>query len=67
MGLLPGTQKDMGRRAHETDIILHGGPAGEFSTGLVYWALQRLWRWAPFSLGTLLSIMRDPFTGNSER
>jgi len=47
----------MGRRAHRMDIILHGGPAGEFSRGLVYWALRRLWRWAPFPIGALLSIM----------
>jgi hypothetical protein len=26
---------DMGRRAQGTDITLHGGPAGEFSRGLI--------------------------------
>ena len=49
------------------DIILRGGPAGEFSRGFVYRTLRRLWRRAPFSIGALLSIMASPFTGNSER
>jgi len=57
----------MGGRVQGTDIILCGGPAGEFSRGLVYRALRRLWRWTPFSIDALLSIMRDPLTGNSER
>jgi hypothetical protein len=56
-GSFLGTQKDMGRRAQGMDIILCEGPTGEFSRGLVYWALQRLWRWAPFSIEALLSIM----------
>jgi len=29
----------MGRRAQGMDIILYGGPAGEFSRGLAYQAL----------------------------
>ena len=49
------------------DITLCGGLAGEFSRGLIYRALQRLWRQAPISTGALLSIMEGPFTGNSER
>ena len=48
-------------------IILHGGPAGEFSRGLIYRTLQRLWGRAPFSIGALLNIMGGPFTRNSER
>jgi len=56
-GSFLGTRKDMGRRAQGTDIILQGGPTGEFSRGLIYWALRRLWRWAPFSIEALLSIM----------
>jgi len=39
------------------DITLCRGPTGEFSRRLVYRALQRLWREAPFSTGVLLSIM----------
>jgi hypothetical protein len=64
VGSFLGTRKDMGRRAQGTDIILCGGPAGEFSRGFVYRALQRLWRWAPFSIGALLRIMgvRSPGT-----
>jgi hypothetical protein len=61
------TRKDVGRRAQGMDSILRGGPAGEFSRGVVYRALQGLWRQAPFSIGALLSIMGSPFTGNSER
>ena len=61
------TQNDMGMRAQGTDIILHGSPTGEFSRGLIHWALRRLSRGAPFSTGALLSVMRDLFTGNSER
>jgi len=38
-GLLPGDPEGRGRRAQGTDIILHGGPAGEFNRGLVYQAL----------------------------
>jgi len=57
----------MGRRAQGMDNILHGGPAGEFSRGLVYWALRRLWRQAPFPIEALLSITGGLFTGNSER
>jgi hypothetical protein len=57
---LPGTRKDMGRRAQWMDIILQGGPALEFSRGLVYGALRR-------PIGALLSNMGEPFTGNSER
>jgi len=56
-GSFLGTQKDMGRRAQGMDIILCGGLAGEFSRGLIYQALRRLWRWAPFSIAALLSIM----------
>jgi hypothetical protein len=33
--------KYMGRRAQRTDITLHGGPAGEFSRGLVYRCLVK--------------------------
>jgi len=66
-GSFLGTWKDMGRRAQGMDIILCGGPTGEFSRGLVYRALRRLWRRAPFSIGALLNIMGRPFTGNSER
>ena len=54
----------MGRRAQWTDITLRGSPAGEFSRVIVYLELQRLWRRAPLSTGTLLSIMevRSPGT-----
>jgi hypothetical protein len=34
-------QKDMGRRAQGMDIILRGGPAGEFGMGLIYWGLEK--------------------------
>jgi len=57
----------MGRRGQGGDIILCGGPTGEFSGGLVYWALRRLWRQALFSIRALLSIMGGLFTRNSER
>ena len=40
-GLLLGIRKDIGRRAQGKDIILHGGPTGEFSRGLVYWGLVK--------------------------
>ena len=36
-----GIRKDMGRRAQVTDITLRGGPAGEFSRGLVYRGLAK--------------------------
>jgi len=49
------------------DITLYRGHAGEFSWGLVYRALRRLWRWTSFSTGALRSIMGDSFTRNSER
>jgi len=57
----------MGRRAQGTYIILRGGPGGEFSRGLVYRDLRKLWRRAHFSIRALLSFMGVPFTGNSER
>ena len=57
----------MRKRAQGPDIILHGGPTGECSRGLVYRALWRLRRRAPFSIRALLSNMGSPFTGNSER
>jgi len=60
-----GSRKDI-RTTQGPDIILHGGTAGEFSRGLVYRALGRLWRRAPSSIGALLTIMGGPFTGNSE-
>ena len=47
----------MGRRVQGTDIILRRGPAEEFSMGLVYRALRRLWRRSPFYIGSLLNIM----------
>jgi len=65
-GSFAGIQKDMERRVQWMDITLHGAPIGEFSRGLVYRALQRLWRQAPFSTVALLSIMGDLFTENSE-
>jgi len=39
--LFLGIQKDMGKRAQETNITLCGGPAGEFSRGLVYRGLAK--------------------------
>jgi len=36
-----GIRKDRGRRAQWTDIILRGGPAGEFSRELVYRGLVK--------------------------
>jgi hypothetical protein len=66
-GSFLGTRKDMGRGAQGTGIILHGVPLGNLVGGIVYRALRRLWRRAPFSIGALLSIMGGPFTGNSER
>jgi len=56
-GSFPGIWKDTGRRAQWMDITLCRGPTEEFSRRLVYRALQRLWREAPFSTGVLLSIM----------
>jgi hypothetical protein len=56
----------MVRRAQGTDIILRGGSTGEFSRGIVYRALRKLLRRAPFSIGALLSIVGGPFTGNSD-
>jgi len=40
-GSFLGILKDMGRRAQGTDIIIRGGPIGEFSRGLVYWGVVK--------------------------
>jgi len=64
---LRGSRRTWGGGDSGWTSLSMGGPTGEYSRGLIYWALQRLWRQAPFSTGALLSIMGDPFTGNSER
>jgi hypothetical protein len=56
-GLLPGDlEGHHGEVAQGTDIILCGGPTGEFCRGFIYRALRRLWRRVPFSIGALLNI-----------
>jgi hypothetical protein len=47
----------MGRKAQVMGITVHGGPAGEFRRGLVYWGLAKALGTGTFSIGTLLSIM----------
>jgi len=48
VGFFLGTWKDMGRRAQGTDITLHGGPAGGYSRGLVYWGLAKALKMGTF-------------------
>ena len=62
-----GILKDMGWRAQGMDITLRGGSAGEFSRGLVYRGRQKSLETGTSFTGALFSIMRGPFTGNSER
>ena len=49
----------MGRRAQGMDIILCGGPAGEFSRGLVYQGLAK-------ALETGTFLHRDPVVEHVE-
>lgn len=44
---------DLEKRAQGMDITLHGGPAGEFGRGLIYWGLEKA-----LKMGTFLH--RDP-------
>ena len=66
-GILAGVPEEYGEEGSGTDIILHGGRAGEINRGLVYRALRRLWRRESFSIGAPLIIIGSPFTGYSEK
>jgi len=57
----------MGWRAQGTDITFRWGPTGEFSRGLVYRGLEKALETGASSTGAVLSIIRGPFTENSER
>ena len=47
--------------------VEEGGPTGEFSRGLVYRALRRLWRHGTFLHKGPVEYLGGPFTRNSER
>ena len=57
----------MGRRVQGTEITLHGGPAGEFSRGLVYQGLEKALEMGTFlHRGPVENRGGGPFTGNSD-
>jgi len=58
---------ESGRRGQGTDIILHGGPAGEFGRGLIYQGLEKALEMGTFLHRGPVKNHWGPFTGNSER